>query len=63
MRENVKVEVALEIITMKIGIESNRGNTKKVNDLIDLRKQIYDGNFEKVGEILDILGSEIKNDL
>lgn len=63
MREHVKVEVALEIIAMKIGIESNRGNTEKVNNLINLRKEIYDGNFEKIDEILEVYGSEIKNNL
>lgn len=60
MNEQVKIEVALEILGMRIGIETNCGNEKEINKLVDLRRDIYNGKFENINSILALYGEEVK---
>ena len=63
MNEAVKVEVALEIITIKIGMECNNKNDMEIEKLTNMRNEIYKGNFEQIDLILKLYGKDIKQAL
>ena len=60
MNEQIKLEVVLEIIAMKIGIEINCGNEKEVIKLVNIRKDIYNEKIENIDSIIKVYGRDIK---
>lgn len=66
MSFNTKLEVALEIISAKIGKLSNQGYTvehKEMKNLIKERDEMYSGNEEVIDRIINIYGPEMRRDL
>lgn len=53
MRENVKFDVALEIISSKISEAMKQKDKKLVDDLINKREEIYLGNWNIIEEVLN----------
>ena len=63
---NTKVEVAIEIIALKIAEASRKGLTTKDEEMLNLLKErdgVYSGNVEIIDKTLNIYGPEIKNRL
>ena len=52
MSQNVKFDVALEIISTKIAVAIKEKNKKLVDELINKREEIYLGNWETIEEII-----------
>lgn len=53
MRENVKFDVALEIISSKIAEAMKNKDVKLTNQLLNDREEIYLGNWEVIGKVLN----------
>ena len=53
MRDNVKFDVALEIISSKIAKAMKEKNQELTNQLLEDREQIYWGNWKIINKILD----------
>lgn len=61
---NTKLEIAVEVIAAKIAKVSNEGYTiknKKMQELIEERNQMYQGNEQIIDKIITEYGPEIKN--
>ena len=52
MRENVKFDVALEIISSKIATAIKQKNKELAEELMNKREEIYLGNWDIIEEIL-----------
>lgn len=52
MRENVKFDVALEIISSKIAEAIKKKDKELTNRLLDEREEIYLGNWEIIEKVL-----------
>lgn len=66
MSLNTKLEVALEIISAKIGKLSNKGYTVEaveMKNLIKERDEMYSENEEVINKIINIYGPEMRKDL
>ena len=62
--ENTKLEVALEIISFKIALLSQKGysvESSEMKQLLNERKEMYLGNKDVKEKIINIYGPEIKN--
>ncbi len=62
--ENTKLEVALEIISFKIALLSQKGysvESSEMKQLLNERKEMYLGNKDVIEKIINIYGPEIKN--
>ncbi len=57
---NVKTEVALEMISLYIGLEF-KTNKELANKLIKERDAIYLGNNNLVDKVINEYGNELKN--
>lgn len=58
---NTKLEIAVEVIAAKIANVSNEGYTiknKKMQELIEERKQMYQGNEQIIDKIIKEYGKE-----
>ncbi len=62
MNEQVKAEVALEILSIKIGMVANCKDETELNRLLEMRSKIYKGNFEDIDLILKVYGNDMKQD-
>lgn len=63
MTKNTELEVADEIISMKIANEVRKGkdsNNFKIKKLMNEREKMYKGNKEVIKKIINIYGSELK---
>lgn len=58
--ENVKFEVASEILAMKIAIAISLENEKELNKLLIEQNKLYTYDETIINKILDVYGSEIK---
>lgn len=56
---NVKTEVAIEMISLYIGLELNN-NKELANKLIQEREKIYLGDKNLICKVINEYGSEIK---
>lgn len=60
MREDIKFEVAIEVISMCIAIVKKNGDMEKVNKLIEERKNIYLGDSDFANKVIKEYGNFIK---
>lgn len=58
--DNIKFEVALEILAMKIAIAISSSNEKEFKELLTEQNKLYTYDEKIINKILDIYGSEIK---
>lgn len=63
MGENVKFEVALEVISMYISIAIANNDTELVERLKKEKKEMYLGNNKLVEKVIDEYGKKIKENL
>lgn len=61
---NTKLEVAIEIMAVKIASASKKGlttNDKEMQILLQERENLYSGDEVTINKIIDIYGPEVKN--
>ena len=64
MNQNTKLEIAIEIMSAKIAKTSRKGiepEDEKMQELLDERVRMYQGDEEIIEKIINIYGKEIKN--
>ncbi len=60
MNDNVKLDIAIEIMSTKIAKEMNARNRKQVDALLDEREQMYLGNWDTINKILNEYSKDVK---
>lgn len=60
MNENVKLDIAIEIMATKIAIAMEKKDVKEVNKLLEEREQLYLGNWEVINKILEEYSKDVK---
>ena len=63
MRENIKFEVAIEVISMYIAIAKKNGDIEKLMKLIKEREKIYLGDINLVNKVIKEHGNCVKKRL
>lgn len=58
--ENVKFEVASEILAMKIAIATSSSNKEELKKLLNEQNKLYTYDEKVINKVLDVYGSEIK---
>lgn len=58
--DNVKLEVALEILAMKIALTISSDNSEELSKLLVEQKKIYSYDEKIIDKVLNVYGSEIK---
>ena len=58
--DNVKLEVALEILAMKIALTISSDNSEELSKLLIEQKKIYSYDEKIIDKFLNVYGSEIK---
>lgn len=58
--ENVKFEVASEILAMKIAIATSSSNKEELKKLLNEQNKLYIYDEKVINKVLDVYGSEIK---
>lgn len=61
MREHVKAEVAMEILSMCMARAVSNSDEKMINELSEIKQKVYQGNIKKIDEIIKKYGKQIKN--
>ncbi len=59
--DNVKLEVALEILAMKIALSISSDNNEELIKLLIEQKRIYSYDEKIIDKVLNVYGSEIKS--
>ena len=60
MLEYVKMEVAFEIIGMRIALAIENNDMEKVKNLNKEREELYNGNMEIFNKIYNVYAKEVK---
>ena len=63
MREHIKVEVAMEILSMCMAEAISNNYNAMINKRLKLKQRIYLGNIEDIDEIIKNYGEKVKNAL
>lgn len=63
MRENVKVEVAMEILSMCTAIAISNNDKDMNQKILKLKKRILQGDMEAVKETIETYGEKVKKAL
>ena len=64
MNDNVKLEVAIEIMASKIADMTRKGydlDSEEMKKLLEEKKEIYQCKKEVLDKILNVYGEELKN--
>lgn len=61
MRENVKVEVAMEILSMCMANAISNNDNTMINKISKLKQEIYQGNIENIEKIIKKYGKIVKD--
>ena len=60
MNDNVKLDIAIEIMSTKIANAMNNGTRTEVEQLLEERKQLYLGNWDIINKILEVYSKDVK---
>lgn len=60
MNNNVKLDIAIEIMSTKIANAMNNGARKEVEQLLEERRQLYLGNWDIINKILEVYSKDVK---
>ena len=63
MSDNIKLEVAVEIMASKIAQMTRQGytvNDKVMQQLLEERRQMYNCDMEIINKVIDVYGKELK---
>lgn len=60
MNDNVKLDIAIEIMSTKIADAMNNASREEIEQLLEERKQMYLGNWDVINKILDVYSKDVK---
>lgn len=61
MNKNTKLEIAVEIMAAKIAKSAREGiDSKEMQELLNERTKMYQGNEEIMDKVIEIYGEEIR---
>lgn len=61
MNKNTKLEIAVEIMAAKIAKSAKEGiDSKEMQELLNERTKMYQGNEEIMDKVIEIYGEEIR---
>lgn len=64
MNDNIKLEVAIEIMAAKIADMTRKGyaiNSEEMKKLLKEKEEMYNCNMEVINKILNVYSKELKN--
>lgn len=61
MREHVKIEVALEILSICMSIAMLNNDSEMIEKILKTKQKIYLGNIKDIEEIIEKYGKKVKN--
>lgn len=60
MNDNVKLDIAIEIMSSKVADAMDSGDRQKIDALLEEREQMYLGNWDVINKILDTYSNDVK---
>jgi predicted RNase H-related nuclease YkuK (DUF458 family) len=63
VREHTKVEVAMEILSMCMASAIENNNNEMVDEIVNLKQKIYQGNMRDIEKIIKKYGKQVKDAL
>lgn len=60
MNDNVKLDIAIEIMSSKVADAMEKGNREEVDALLEEREQMYLGNWDVINKILEVYSNDVK---
>ena len=60
MNDNVKLDIAIEIMSSKVAEAMDKGNREEVDALLEEREQMYLGNWDVINKILEVYSEDVK---
>ena len=60
MNDNVKLDIAIEIMSSKVADAMDRGNKEEIDDLLQEREQMYLGYWDVINKILESYSDDVK---
>lgn len=60
MREHVKVEVAMEILSMCMSIAISNNDNEMIEEISKLRNRIFEGDMKSIDETIKKYGEKVK---
>lgn len=60
MNDNVKLDIAIEIMSSKVAEAMDRGNREEIDALLEEREQMYLGNWDVINKILEVYSEDVK---
>ncbi len=60
MNDNVKLDIAIEIMSSKVADVMEGKNKKEIDKILEEREQMYLGNWEVINKILTEYSEDVK---
>ena len=60
MNDNVKLDIAIEIMSSKVADAMEKGDKKEIDELLEEREQMYLGNWDVINKILEVYSDDVK---
>ncbi len=60
MNDNVKLDIAIEIMSSKVAEAMDKGNREEIDALLEEREQMYLGNWDVINKILEVYSEDVK---
>ena len=60
MKDNVKLDIAIEIMSSKVADAMDRGNRAEIDALLQEREQMYLGDWNVINKILESYSDDVK---
>ena len=61
MREHVKVEVAMEILSMCIASAISNNDNEMIDKILKLKQKVYQGDMRDIEEIIKKYGKQVRD--
>ena len=61
MREHVKIEVAMEILSMCMAIAISNNDNKMIDKISKLKQEVYQCDMRDIDEIIKTYGKQVKD--
>ena len=61
MREHVKIEVAMEILSMCMAIAISNNDNKMIDKISKLKQKVYQCDMRDIDEIIKTYGKQVKD--
>lgn len=61
MREHVKVEVAMEILSMCMASAISNNDNEMIDKILKLKQKVYQGDMRDIDEIIKKYGKQVRD--